>query len=264
MMPAKGYLRGTRTKLGYFGAWIPSDSIAAGDVGVVSGDYFKKIGTLKDHGVAFQTRVGDGPESLEHVSKTGLNVSAKVAGTPLEGSAIPLQKAGLCFNFSGKEAFVFRANGCKVTAIDNLLSVGESVLEQFQIGYWKKEWHVVDEVVSTESATIIVSHGDSSKLELAADGELKAVGDITANVTVAHESGELTKVLASRATPLFHLSKIKFKLTALKYVFEVLGAAPFDSITPEIVRSDPGLAEALQFDRVRLGDDDGDTIDDSE
>ena len=113
-------------------------------------------------------------------------------------------------------------------------------------------------------AAIIVSHGEKARIELAGDGELKSVGDITPTVTVAYENGELTKLIAQRATPLFHLSRIRFKLTALEYVFSVLGAMPMESLTPDRASSDPRIAEALEFERVRLGDEDDDLGEDSD
>jgi hypothetical protein len=256
--PVPHYLRGMRLKTGMFATWLPNESIAVGDIGIVTDDYFQRISSLAQQGVDFTLRQGARAEDFSQLDSASVNVQLKASATADPTMAVPVGKAGVAFEFNGKRAFAFRASGCTTDSIDDIAIVETQIVCKFKVGEWDKAWHVVTTAVRAERTTILVAHNSGTKLELSTDNELTAWTDLNAGVKseVVRETGAVTSFIGQEAmTPLFRLFHIRSgPIRGARLLPK--GVAQINLITPKMASSDPEVANALHFEEARPLDDD--------
>jgi hypothetical protein len=231
--PAEKYLKGMRTKFGYFATWLPNEHVDVGDVGILRGSFFIRVTSLSQRGIESKVRKGSKP----------------IAG--------PAPKVGMSIDFSGREAFAFKATQCYVDSLEDVTQIERAIIEKFKEADWLAEWHVVTRSVRASTATILVSHGDQAKLELSSEGKLQGLGDIgvLAGVEVAREEGSITKLLGVQGlTPLFQLGVLKSKFFTGGRSLTILGITAMDSITPLAAATDKNGLESLYFEQVLPSD----------
>ena len=156
--PAKLYLREIYDAFSFMGTWLPNANLRLGDVGVLEGEAFKQITTLKDLGIPFKVREGEKKSDFTYTSKSGVRLKTKVAGEVAVGSTLPLANAGVSIQFEDEGAFLFQAAGCVTDEIGNRLEVGQAILKLLQAEIWKANWAVVSTLVHADSDNRCLKH----------------------------------------------------------------------------------------------------------
>jgi hypothetical protein len=199
------------------GTWLPNANLRLGDVGVLEGEAFKQITTLKDLGIPFKLRKGEKKIDYTYTSKSGVRLKTKVAGEVAVGSTLPLADAGVSIQFENEGAFLFHAAGCITDEIGNRLEVGQAMLKLLKAEIWKPNWAVVSTLVHADSATIVVSSTGSAVLDLTAKAPLALanLANLNAGLSVSSQRGDLIRFIAAQGlSPLFGLSRVKQSLVA--------------------------------------------------
>jgi hypothetical protein len=97
-----------------------------------------------------------------------------------------------------------------------LNALGRTLIERSKLDQWKREYHVVTEVVSTGPVTILVSNDANCSVELTANAPLLDVGalaDAGAGLSIERSSGLAASIVGqSNITPLFALMALKQRL----------------------------------------------------
>jgi len=215
--PAKLYLREIYDAFSFMGTWLPNANLRLGDVGVLEGEAFKQITTLKDLGIPFKVREGEKKSDFTYTSKSGVRLKTKVAGEVAVGSTLPLANAGVSIQFEDEGAFLFQAAGCVTDEIGNRLEVGQAILKLLQAEIWKANWAVVSTLVHADSATIVVSNTGSAVLDLTAKAPLALanLANLDTGLSVSSQRGDLIRFIAAQGlSPLFKLSRAKHSLVA--------------------------------------------------
>jgi hypothetical protein len=208
----KIYLRNIHSQLSFLATWLPNTKMQLGDVGILQGEYFKRMTTLKELGIPFTVRHGKAPVEFNYTSASGVSMQSKAKGKTAVGSGLPAARAAIIVKFSEQGAFVFQTSGAKVNEIEDKYQVGQAIIQLYEQGRWQADWGVVDTVVETGAATILVSDSDAAALELSANGsvELSGLASLQAGFTVNVQAGDVIRFVAAQGlTPLFRLSRVK-------------------------------------------------------
>jgi hypothetical protein len=206
------YLQTIYNRFSLLGTWMPNSTVALGDVGVLEGGLFKHLTSLKSLGIPFKVRPGASAVDFALTSESGVEMQTK-SGAELSPSAAPLAAdIGLSIQFSREGGFVFQAVDCFVDEVDDKVRMGRAIVELYRVGKWEKQWGVVDTLVRTGAATIVVSNSSKATLELSANVPIQASCLARANsgLTVKSQSGDIVRFITQQGlTPLFRLSRVK-------------------------------------------------------
>jgi hypothetical protein len=230
--PVKTYQREMHDNLGYFATWLPNEPVHVGDVGVIERGRFRRVASLKELGIAFNTEVGSSTQDVQYASTQGTTI--KTAG----GAAVAeLAKAAVTITFSESGAFVFSAAALTAQRIKDRVVMGEQVVQAYRDGKWKKEWLLVEAVQVADAATIVVSQDQSSEIVLAAKLDAPvpsiALSDPKLNLSVASIRGRLAHVVGERnLRPLYSCFRIHDSIFGPPALKAVRGAAPADNAIP--------------------------------
>ena len=249
---------------GYYAAWTPGDHLQLGDIGMLEGKSFKRIGNIADLGLTFERRADPTPETLGPYKSSGkVTVDFKAAGAAqLPNSHLAQADAGFSIRFAGEHAVVFIAEGCFQPSIADQLQLGRDIIALFKEGRWNSSWHVITQLVEAASMTVLISSSSNGGVDLKVTADIDAA--IGAEDLAKAELG--LKVQASRvmettllaqkgATPMFRLSRMRkpifgkpnFKMAAVKPSPALLPELPLEAITPGTLKAFPQLEEYLTF-----------------
>ena len=205
-------------QFGYLATWLPNVRLQLGDVGILKRDRFEFVTNLSNLGITISVRDTGDAANYQYVSANGANIDFDTAGDAAGvGSALGKSAAKASVTFKRANAVVFLAKGCKSTFIDQQDALGKQILARFLSGDWKQEYAIVTELVSAESATVIVSSSSDAKVEFSAESKLAPTGlslaDASVGLQVARSSGVATQIVASaNLTPLFRASGLRQRL----------------------------------------------------
>lgn len=215
--PAASYTKSMYAKFQRCAAWPPGQRVKLGDIGVIKDNVFDRKQSLSDLKFKFKIRSG-APTDWEHKSGKSVSVSVKAAGESFEFPPIPLKDAAARISFGGVGAFIFQAAGCVESEIENKAALGKQILSWIKSKDWKEDWVVVDAVMTTDNAVVMVCDSDKAEVDLSAKGNLGTGGvslaSASAGLAVMRETGSVTKVLGKNKglTPMFAVSKVKYSI----------------------------------------------------
>jgi hypothetical protein len=209
--PVKLYQQEMHKNLGFFATWLPSSAIELGDIGVLEDGRLRRVGSLKELGIApMEVREG----TTENVSYSasakrtdGLNAGA--------GVVVPAVSGELSFTFTSEGGYVFEALGMRQIEIADRLALATSLLQAYEKGQWQKEWLLIDALYSAASATILVSEDTSSEIVLKAAAGVLPLGalplaDPRLGLSVASSSGKIVHIVAANnLRPLYSCVKVR-------------------------------------------------------
>ncbi len=209
---SKLYLKEIYQRFSYLAAWLPNINLRLGDVGVLQGEQFKQMTTLKALGVPFETRTSTSTIDFTYTSQSGVTLKTKVNGEVAIGTTLPATQAGISMQFSKEGAFLFQAVKCRVDEIEDKDAVGKVVVKLLKEGTWNRDWGVVDTLVRAGSATIVVSNSQVASLELTANAPVAVANpaNLGIGLSVNSQSGDIIQFIAAKGlAPLFKLSRVK-------------------------------------------------------
>jgi endonuclease G len=250
--PAYQYTGEMKKKFGYYATWNPGMPLALGDVGVVKDNIFRKITDLSRFGIRVEQTDDITRTDLKYSSKGSVTVLTKLSGNAsIPGSSLSQADAGVVVEFSKENSVFFQANGTLTKMIADSVSIGNTVLDLFRSGKWDKNWVVITDLVTAESATILISNAAGAKIELKVNANVDAPSIDIANgelkfSTQFSRSMETEIVAKEGLTPLFRLMGIKTRLFSPPE-FRAQGITGFDMLTPEMATNGD------QKDKVTFG-----------
>lgn len=202
-------------KFGYLATWTPNVILKLGDVGVLRDRIFELETTLSELGIPFNVRSDSSPADYEYISSSAVSIKLKAAGEiPSTGSLLSQTDAGISISFEEADSIVFQALGSEVTSILGQDKLGGEILSRYEKGDWPKDYVVITNLITSKSATVLISSGRGGQIEFAVNSavglsELK-IADANVDFRVVNSSKIGTKILASEGlTPLFKASGIK-------------------------------------------------------
>jgi hypothetical protein len=206
------------SELGYRATWLPGTKVRLGDVGRIENGVLKVETTLSSLATPFETDTDAVPEgSLDYQSKSGVSVVLKAAGS-LDGrfKALTSADAGALVEFSNDKAILMQLKNVTSQRIANQANLRRALLSAVVAAddqkRWQRDWVVVTDVVNAGSATIVISGGSSSRLELKASASVApaSLADATARLTTVIADQVSTKIVAeSGLTPLYRALRVK-------------------------------------------------------
>lgn len=202
-----------RKEFGYSPTWLPNTRVAPGDVGVLVDDVFVHKTTLKGLGVSYDIVEDFQKASLEYNSAQAVSITHKGAGMASPpGSSLTEGEAGIIVQFTRKDAIVFEASECVIYRLADQQKVSEQLIGLQKSRAWHMSWVLVAEVVKAERATILISSGKLSQIELTLKSKVRVnerIALTSAGLSVLQERNVGTKIVSeSHLTPLFRMMQL--------------------------------------------------------
>lgn len=221
-------------KTGYRATWDPGKPLKIGYIGKLDNfGVFTVYSSLEKESITAEIHLDDTTADMDYTSHDSVNITAKLSGkAPVAGSVFTDLDAGFSFDFKSSKSVVFQSSGNKTNQIVNLAAITKSILQKYKDGNWDKDWLVVTELVTAESATIIISNSSDGKLELKANANVGTsnlkLTDVSLGLSVAREKGSTLKYIAENGlTPLYRVMGIKHPLIGKdKVVIKIKAEAP--------------------------------------
>lgn len=206
------YMKGIYDRFRYFATWLPNTPLALGDIGIRRGRNISRLTTLRDLGLAFQTRSGSCPIDFSYIYESRLERSATGQGATELGGAVTPPEGQITIQFNRSGSFLFEAKDCLVEEIENKYLLGQALIDRHRRGEWQAEWVVVDTVVRAATTTVLVANSQEASIELGGSVDLARLNlaSAEARLHVRSKTGEITHILAERdLMPLFKVSRIR-------------------------------------------------------
>ena len=203
---------------GYLASWAPNTILRLGDVGILRDRIFELETTLSELNIPFTVRTDATPADYEYISSNAVSIKFKAAGeVPSIGSSLSQADAGISINFDDADAIVFQALHCEITSILGLDNLGREIISRYENGDWSKNRVIVTDLITSKSATILISSGHDGQIELAANSNIGLnqfkIANAGVNFRVVNSSKIGTRIIAAEnLTPLFKASGIKKQL----------------------------------------------------
>ncbi len=255
MKTKKIYTREMYRQFGYLATWNPGTPMELGDIGIMKQKQFTKIGNVSDLGISFEIEEDHTPIDLEFSSEGAVSISTKLSGTPtFTGSTLSDIDAGIHVTFSKENAILFKANDTRTPAIKNQIKLGKEIIELFKAGKWDKNWVVITELVTADSATILISSSKEASIDVKVSGEIGMneldIAEAELELEVKFSKDLSTKFIAKTGlTPLFKVSKIKRPFLGAP-IFKTKGITSMDFATPQMAldQNDSFFFDTANFD----------------
>ena len=149
---------------------------------------------------------------LEATSSSGVAIKTNLDASGLGGVASPL-RAGLKIEFTEMGGFLVQARGCYEETVQDKLGLEKELLTALQSGEWNDSWILIDTVVHSDHATILVSDSQNSTIEFAVSGAALPVlplATASASMSIIAQSGQITRLTGeSKLTPFYRASRLK-------------------------------------------------------
>ena len=192
------FSRAVRKGLGYHATYSFAVPIVLGTVGVLEDDVFRPIGHINEIIPEFRadteiSRATDLSFELNGKTRTGPD-SSRVSVT-----------------FSRRNGILLYLSGCRSSSFVDMSAFTRLLIERFQDGSWKKNWHVVTQAIEADSTTILISGTANSSAGFQLDGgRPRRQPTLSGDVTVSRSKGLAISVVATPGlTPLFRLVRIR-------------------------------------------------------
>lgn len=212
MSVSKQYTQELKSNLDYSAAWFPNIPISLGDIGIMKGYQFNRIGNISRYNIHFDVKIGD-KQIPEYRSKNAVTINTVISGKVLvDNIMVPVNKIGVTVKFTRDKALIFNAKESATEIIDDQIDLEKKIIELEESGEWKDDWVVITEVVKSRKTTIIVSNSSNAELHFLMKGKVGAYGvdlaNINANVEIKKEASVDFKCFGEKLTPLFRAKKL--------------------------------------------------------
>ena len=202
---------------GYRATWLPGVPLSVGDIGVLVDGVFERRSSIKYYGIEFNTLTDKTSASFDYASQKGVEITIKMSGEIAPpGSILNDVTAGIIVEISHANSVLFKANNTKNHSVKDINKLEKDVIKLYKEKKWEKEWCIITELVVADSATIIMSGSENSKIELEATADIGIgeidIADATLGLAVRHKNNVQTEYIAEKnLTPLFRVKQLKFK-----------------------------------------------------
>lgn len=222
--PVRLYQEEMHANLGFFPTWLPGDRLEVGDVGLLDGGRFRRMASLTELQISYETVAGTTKQNVQYNSSEGTKISSNLDA--VAGGAVTGQ---ITLEFSQEGAFVFHVSRLQPTELANRVAICDEILKAYENRKWKKEWVLVESVHSAECATIIISQESSAGLVLSAKlpAPLTSISlaDPKVSLSVTATRGKLVHILGERNLhPLYSCLRLNDPLFGSTEIEPVRGA----------------------------------------
>ena len=211
------YTKEIRKSLGYCATWLPNTMVRLGDIGVLKGHSYRRVGTAKDFGLEFTTREGPGLAVLDHKSADSVNVRINAAGDggPIVKSVLPGEvRASLEIKFVSANAVMFQAGPTMIQEMEDLNAVGLRIMALYERGKWSDDYVLITELVRAERTTVLIASGAGATVVFSADAGVElgptSLIDAKAGLKLENSRNIGTRIVSeSGLTPLFRAFAVR-------------------------------------------------------
>lgn len=231
----------------------PGLRLALGDVGFLEDGVFDRYTNLHALGVTFEKQKSSAArEHATHVSSDGVEVRIKAAGQPAAGYSALLQgDAGLVSRFHDRLGFVVSLQGMSHWSILDHHALAQEILDLYRRQAWERRWFVITQLITAESATVLISESTGGEVELSAKAnlapDLGGLGKADAGLAIVRSQGLSTALLSEGSlTAMFRARHLR------RRVFQ----PPVFEVRVESQGVEGATEEEETADQLELADDD--------
>ena len=189
------YLETVRNHFVKRGNWELGEEIELGDYGrllkvkKLGGEkFFKRRGNIREQfDIEFEIRKDPISNITRFCSKGGYEFQPGGSGKVAE-----VGKVGGRLNFTHNETVFIDARECYYDSIRSIDDVGDRIIEEYEKGKWKRDFLFVTQIMRSKGATVIITTGDNSSLDLEAEIDvplsIDLISDPSIGLTVTKQS----------------------------------------------------------------------------
>jgi hypothetical protein len=249
---AQFYLDRIHNSTGHYRAtWFPPDRpIHIGDLVKINDEGgLSNWGSLKGLGIEPEVEATPSSANMDLSYRRDVQIQPKLAGkVPLDG-ILSKAEAGINVKFNKGNEFIFEIAGYTTHVITNVAAIAVKVLELYKSGQWDKELLIVTELITADTATIIISGKGSSSLDLklSADADIGDVKltDASLQLKTGSKTGDVSEFISLKGiSPLYKVMGLKgwfSKHLRDRDIAGAMGAA--DDVAPELMVVEPSSAD---------------------
>ena len=208
---------------GYRATWEPGTKLKIGDI--IKLDKYgvcNVFSSLEEQGITPNIRSSHSSSNKDFTSGKGLDITLKGSGdTPKAGSVLAEGDAGFTIQFKSGKNIVFKISGYTEEQIVNLDAIEAAVIEKYKKGNWNKDLLIITNLITADSATIIISEQGNSAVDIKAAAQVKAAELELTNASLGFQfvgnKNTSTNILAQNSiTPLYKAMGLKVSLFGKK------------------------------------------------
>lgn len=190
-----------------------SNPIELGDYGVVKNGYFERYGNIRDKelfGIDFKTIPDDYSSYETFKSEGSVGITSNAKGD-IGISGVPLIKARIDFTFSADKSLFFSSAGVKYIHMDNLVNIGNSLIELYKQNKWKKKYVLVTSIIEAQTTLILISGSSQCNVTVEAKSDvIKEIDlmDVNTEIGVKSFSNVSYHIIAPHCNVGFSLSRV--------------------------------------------------------
>lgn len=196
-------------------------------VGHISNEYFN----LKEFDPIEKSSISK--VDIDFGSETGVNIETKISGSAqIPNSRLSIEDSGLLIEFESDASYLLKTGGTSVHFIENVAELGKLVSQLYVEKKWNRNWFIITHLIEAERATLLISKSSNSKIELRANGALKAISEadlvgIDVSFSVLSKK-EMSTNIIGKDGPYFPLFKVNGIM--VRRLFPQPVGSPFESI----------------------------------
>lgn len=193
------YLKHMTKQTGYRATWEPNRPLFVGAVGKLEDGVFTIFSNLEKEGIIPEIMEDESQGFWDYSSSESVDISIKLAEkAPVAGSVLTEADAGFTLDFKSQDAVVFQADKTLTHQIVNMGVIEKQIIEKYRNGDWPKDWLVINQLIETESATIIISNSSNNQMDLKASANAGTANlkltDASLGLQVVRERGSSFKI----------------------------------------------------------------------
>lgn len=213
MSSAEIYAKEVHDQLLRYAAWLPTEKVSVGDIGVLQNNIFSRQAHLKDLGIdakIVKDPATDAAYKFMSAETTETEVSAGAGGTVAQGVSANVD---LKIGFARENSVYFFITKCVGSAIENQLKLGTEILKRVKTKDWKLDYVVITRVVTAGSATILQAKSRNASVVFGGTAQTSGLQLLNAGASVNVRSGSFngfSVITQSGLTPLMSLGKVDY------------------------------------------------------
>ena len=242
------YLDRIHSSSGHYRAtWFPPDHpIHIGDLVRINSDGgLENWGSLSKLGIKPEVQMTVNKGDMDRSYLKDVQIQGEVAGTvPIDG-ILSKAKGDINIQFGKSNAFIFQLAGYTTSVVTNIAAIAVKVLELYKSDQWDKELLIVTELITADTATIIISGEGSGSLDLAASanadiGDVKLT-DASLKLKTVNKTGDVSEYIALQGiSPLYKVMGLKGWFSKHLRDRDIIGKTTADTeIAPELMIVEP-------------------------
>lgn len=169
---AKKYTDEIRVGLELYANYFPNEKLELGDYGKLDGNYFKKLGNIKDKGIDFIVKPNNKINKINYSSKDGIKTKVLSSAEIILPGEVTQFESTIEVSFDRASAIIFKIEDIYSESINNLNDLGKNIINLCKNDdEWDENYKIVSTLFCSKINSIYISKDKGSSLTFKVKGD---------------------------------------------------------------------------------------------